>query len=158
MLSSLQNLLTSFFTPDGQTAVVDGSSLQLATAVLLFEVMRADDTNSASERTHALDALRKRFALSEDALAQLMTQAEQTARGANDYFSFTSLMNDRFTQEQKVQVVGFMWQVAYADDTLDAHENHLISKIAGLLHVTHGEYISAKLRAKDDAQANRSVA
>jgi hypothetical protein len=41
--------------------------------------------------------------------------------------------------------------VAYADAHLDAHENHVISKVAGLLHVTHGEYISAKLRAKGDA-------
>ncbi len=44
-----------------------------------------------------------------------------------------------------------MWQVAYADARLDAHENHLVSKIAGLLHVTHGEYIGAKLRAKEAA-------
>ena len=44
-----------------------------------------------------------------------------------------------------------MWQVAYADANLDAHENQLISKVAGLLHVTHGEYIAAKMRAKEDA-------
>ena len=44
-----------------------------------------------------------------------------------------------------------MWQVAFADEHLDAHENHLISKIAGLLHVTHGEYIAAKMRAKEAA-------
>ena len=81
-----------------------------------------------------------------------MAQAEQLALHANDYFSFTSLMNDRFTQDQKIQVVEFMWQVAYADGALDANENHLISKIAGLLHVTHGEYISAKMRAKESAQ------
>ena len=35
-----------------------------------------------------------------------------------------------------------------ADGHLDAHENHLISKVAGLLHVTHGEYIAAKLHAR----------
>ncbi len=34
---------------------------------------------------------------------------------------------------------------------LDAHENHLISKVAGLLHVTHGEYIAAKMRAREGA-------
>ena len=45
-----------------------------------------------------------------------------------------------------------MWQVAYADGHLDAHESHLISKVAGLLHVTHGQYIAAKMRAKE-AQA-----
>ena len=38
-----------------------------------------------------------------------------------------------------------MWRVAYADGHLDAHENHLISKVAGLLHVSHGEYIAAVL-------------
>ncbi|MDO8374882.1 MAG: TerB family tellurite resistance protein, partial [Polaromonas sp.] len=43
------------------------------------------------------------------------------------------------------------WQVAYSDAHLDAHENHLISKIAGLLHVTHGEYIGAKMRAREAA-------
>ena len=155
MLSALQNLLTSFFIPDGTTAAQAGGNPQLATAVLLFDVMRSDDTLSGAERALAVSALRKRFALSEDALAQLMVQAEQTAKGANDYFSFTSLMNDSFTQEQKIQVVEFMWQVAYADGSIDENENHLISKIAGLLHVKHGDYIASKMRAKEDAQARQ---
>ena len=155
MLSALQNLLTSFFIPDGTTAAQAGGNPQLATAVLLFDVMRSDDTLSGAERALALSALRKRFALSEDALAQLMVQAEQTAKGANDYFSFTSFMNASFTQEQKIQVVEFMWQVAYADGSIDENENHLISKIAGLLHVKHGDYIAAKMRAKEDAQARQ---
>ena len=155
MLSALQNLLTSFFIPDGTTAAQAGGNPQLATAVLLFDVMRSDDTLSGAERALALSALRKRFALSEDALAQLMVQAEQTAKGANDYFSFTSLMNDSFTQEQKIQVVEFMWQVAYADGSIDENENHLIRKIAGLLHVNHGDYIASKMRTKEDVQARQ---
>ena len=155
MLSALQNLLTSFFIPNGTTAAQAGGNPQLATAVLLFDVMHSDDTLGGADRALALSALRKRFALSEDALAQLMVQAEQTAKGANDYFSFTSLMNDSFTQEQKIQVVAFMWQVAYADGSIDENENHLISKIAGLLHVKHGDYIAAKMRAKEDAQARQ---
>ena len=48
--------------------------------------------------------------------------------------------------------VEYLWQVAYADGTLDANENHLISKVAGLLYVTHGEYIGAKMRAKEAAR------
>ncbi|PIY30172.1 MAG: hypothetical protein COZ09_00925, partial [Comamonadaceae bacterium CG_4_10_14_3_um_filter_60_42] len=97
-------------------------------------------------------ALRTQFVLSDDELARLLAQAEATAKGANDYFHFTSAMNDQFTQAEKIQVVEYMWQVAYADGQLDANENHLISKIAGLLHVTHGEYIAAKLYAKEAAQ------
>jgi uncharacterized tellurite resistance protein B-like protein len=155
MLNSLQNLLHSFFMPEGTAETQGVAKLQLATAVLLFDVMRLDDTISDAERSQAVNILRKRFALSDDALAQLMVQAEQTAKTANDYFSFTSLMNDNFTQAQKIQVVEFMWQVAYADDTVDADETQVISKIAGLLYVTHGEYIAAKMRAKEDAQQSR---
>lgn len=46
-------------------------------------------------------------------------------------------------------LVEAMWQVAYADGALDANENHVISKVADLLHVTHGDYIAAMLRARD---------
>jgi uncharacterized tellurite resistance protein B-like protein len=149
MLSPFKHLLSQFFMPEGNSSSMsDARGLQLATAVLLVEVMRADASCSDAERSQTLTALRQRFALSDDELARLMAHAESTAKTANDYFAFTSAMNDHFTQPQKIQVIEYMWQVAYADGQLDANENHLISKIAGLLYVTHGEYIAAKLNAK----------
>ncbi len=149
MLSPFKKLLSQIFMPDdGPSPLDDAHSLQLATAVLLVEVMRSDTQVSAPERAATVAALRSRFALSDDELASLLAQAEHTAQSTNDYFRFTSAMNDQCTQAQKIQVVELMWQVAYADGHLDANENHLISKIAGLLHVTHGEYIAAKLHAK----------
>ncbi|MFT6589881.1 MAG: putative tellurite resistance protein B-like protein [Rhodoferax sp.] len=126
-------------------------TLQLATAVLLVEVMRADPKIDVSARSTVLTALRQKFSLADDELTHLMALAEQTATHAYDYQGFTSSLNDHFTQSQKIRIVEAMWQVAYADAHLDANENHLISKIAGLLHVTHGEYIGAKLRAKEIA-------
>ena len=89
------------------------------------------------------------FRSADDELSRLVELAEQTARTASDFHQFTSVINDGFRQEQKIRIVEYMWQVAYSDGHLDAHENHLISKVAGLLHVTHGEYIAAKLRAKE---------
>lgn len=149
MLNLLKNLLTSFINPDAAASPATlEHRLQLATAVLLVEVMRADPAVSAAERTATLAALRQKFALADEELNELVALAEQKAQGASDYFSFTSGMNEHFTQAQKIHVVELMWQVAYADGHLDANENHLISKIAGLLHVTHGEYIAAKLHAK----------
>lgn len=149
MLSPLKNLLSQFFAESGPAAELDDHhTLQLATAVLLVEVMRSDAQSTAGERAATVRALRKTFALSDDALARLLAQAEHSAQGANDYFQYTSAMNSQFTQDQKIAVVEWMWQVAYADGHLDAHENHVISKVAGLLHVTHGQYIAAKLHAK----------
>lgn len=153
MLTPLKNLLTQIFMPDGGPSPVDEAHrLQLATAVLLVEVMRSDSHVSAVERAATVTALRAKLALSDDEVARLLAQAEHTAKSANDYFRFTSAMNEQFTQAQKIQVVEYMWQVAFADGHLDENENHLISKVAGLLHVTHGEYIAAKLHAKHAAQ------
>lgn len=150
MLRTLKDLFNSFTTTPQSPEQLE-HSLQLATAVLLVEVMRADPQIDAAARATVLAALRQKFSLADDELAQLMTLAEQTATQAYDYQGFTSSLNDHFTQPQKIRIVEAMWQVAYADAHLDANENHLISKIAGLLHVTHGEYIGAKLRAKEAA-------
>ena len=153
MLSPLKALLSQFFMPETiASSIDDARSLQLATAVLLVEVMRADTQISDDERTRTLVALRSKFSLSDNELNLLLAQAQDSSKTANDFFHFTSSMNDQFTQPQKIQVIEHMWQVAYADCHIDANENHLISKIAGLLHVTHGEYIGAKMRAKEASQ------
>ena len=152
MLNPLKNLLTHFFMADSAGGAMDDArSLQLATAVLLVEVMRADASFNPQERAATVAALRTQFTLTDEEMIRLLAQAEQTAQSANDYFAFTSAMNDHYTQAQKIMVVELMWKVAYADGYLDANENHLISKVAGLLHVTHGEYIAAKLYAKQAA-------
>jgi uncharacterized tellurite resistance protein B-like protein len=149
MLKTLKDLFDTFTAPTAAQSPADREhALQLATAVLLVEVMRADPGINAAERAAVLDSLREKFSLGNDELARLLELAEDTAQTSHDYHRFTSSMNDHFNHEQKIHVVENMWQVAYSDAHLDAHENHLISKIAGLLHVTHGEYIAAKMRAK----------
>jgi uncharacterized tellurite resistance protein B-like protein len=136
-----------------QAGAHDEHSVRLATAVLLVEVMRADPALGEAERLAVVAALQRRFGLPKDELDRLVELAHETVRGANDFYAFTSTINDRFTHDEKVHMVELMWTVAYADGHLDAHENHLISKVAGLLHVTHGEYISAKLHAKQSTGA-----
>jgi uncharacterized tellurite resistance protein B-like protein len=131
-------------------------TLQLATAVLLVEVMRADPHIDPAEQASVVATLREKFALDDEEGARLVGLAGHTATDANDFYRFTSSMNDHFLHSEKIQVIEKMWEVAYADAHLGAHENHVISKVAGLLHVTHGEYIAAKLRAKSKANSDSS--
>jgi uncharacterized tellurite resistance protein B-like protein len=151
MLRALRDFLASLSTMGSASPAEEEHRLQLATAVLLVEVMRAEPQTRPGEREAVLGALRSRFSLSADELERLVALAQETARTANDFFAFTSTLNDRFGHPQKVHIVELMWQVAYADGDLADHEQHLISKVAGLLHVTHGEYIAAKLHARQAA-------
>ena len=127
------------------------ADLRMACAVLLVEVMRADPEITHAERQAALEALRRRFPLGEEELHELVDLAEQASRSASDFHQFTSQLNEELDQPAKIALVETLWQVAYADGAVDAHENHVISRIAGLLHVTHGEYIAAKLHARQAA-------
>ena len=153
MFKTLQDFFQNFAAPlSGTTHAGHQHALRLAAAVLLVEVMRADPAVGPAERQAVRDALRRRFALPDDEVQQLLDLAEQEAKRSNDFFHFTSRINELCSQPDKVALVEAMWQVAYADGELDAGENHVISKVAGLLHVTHGEYIAAKMRAKETAR------
>jgi uncharacterized tellurite resistance protein B-like protein len=125
--------------------------LQLATAALLFEVVRGDGTIAPAERDALLTAVGTKFGLAPAEAAELIDLAEQETQLANDYFQFTSLINRRFSPQQKLQVIELMWRIAYADASLSAHEQHVLRKVAELLHVPHGDYIAAKMRARQAA-------
>lgn len=127
-------------------------SIELATAALLVEVVRSDAGIAANEQQAVLRAVRERFGLSAEESQTLFDLAEEEVRTANDYYQFTSLINRHFDQPQKQHAIELMWRVAYADDSLAAHENHVLRRIAELLHVTHGDYIAAKMRARDAAE------
>jgi uncharacterized tellurite resistance protein B-like protein len=151
MLRTLKDLFDSLSPKPAPSPADEEHALQLACAVLLVEVMRAEPDVDPAERAAVVSALRRKFVLAPDELDRLIELADEKARTANDFFAFTSTLNASFTHEQKVRVIEFMWQIAYADGHVAADENHLISKVAGLLHVTHGEYIAAKLHAKQAA-------
>lgn len=150
MLRALKDIFDNFASQGNeQSSAQLDHALQLASAVLLVEVMRADSSMDAAERKTVVLALQNEFALSETELEQLVVLAQTQAKVIYDYQRFTGLLNDHFTQDRKIALVESMWKVAYADRELDAHEHHVISKVAGLLHVTHGQYIGAKMRARE---------
>lgn len=147
MLNKLSDFLSAIITPVGAESRPE-HTLQLATAVLLIEVMQADADSTDLERATVLKILKERFYLADAEVAQLSDLGRQTARSANDFHQFTSVINRELDLSEKVRIIEYMWQVAYADGQISAHENHLMRKIADLLYIPHGDYVAAKMRAK----------
>lgn len=155
MLRTLKDLFDSFAAPAQADAMVTERKVQLATAVLLVEVMRADPEIDDAEHATTMAALRDKFALGDDEIERLIELATTTAREAYDYQRFTAAINQAFDLERKVQVIELMWQVAYADGHLHARESHVMRKVADLLYIPHADYITAKLRARDTVAARQ---
>ncbi len=122
-------------------------ALRLATAALLVEMSRQDDTIHEAEREAITKALKTKFDLSAEEVSELYTLAEAEAKEAIDYYQFTSLLKEHFTPTQKEKVVELLWQVAAADGHIDKYEEHMVRRIAELLYLTQTEYIRAKHRA-----------
>lgn len=147
LLNKLGEYLSASFAPE-RVEVHPENTLQLATAVLLIEVMRSDAESTAEEQETILKILKERFHLSDAEVARLSERGQKTAKAANDFHQFTSLVNRELGRSEKVRIIEYMWQVAYADRKISAHENHLMRKMASLLYIPHDDYIAAKMRAK----------
>lgn len=150
MFANLKDLFNALSAGPSRTATPPGAehALQLAAAVLLVEVMRADADYAPAERTAVVQALSDKFPLGEDEIARLLELAEATSRDAPDLYSFTSRLNKGFSVEQKLRMVEYLWQVAYANGTLSHHENHLMRKLGDLLYIPRGDFIAAKQRGR----------
>jgi uncharacterized tellurite resistance protein B-like protein len=152
MIAGIKDFFNQTIAPGAAApGVASQHALHVATAALLLEMMRMDSTVTAAETASVARALQSRFGLDAVQVDTLMALAAEEARLATDYFQFTSLINKNFSAGQKVQVVEYLWQVAYADGQLDAHEQHFMRKIADLLYVSHADYVAAKQRARDQA-------
>ncbi len=148
MLKTLKDWFDQLLPPQaGAAAPAAEHTLQLATAVMLVEVMRADAQFGAEERRLVLAALRDKFALDDEEARALAERAESAARQATDLFAFTSHINIHFDMAQKLRMIEHMWRVAYADGHLSDHERHLLWRVADLLHVPQGAYQHARQRA-----------
>lgn len=149
MIRSLQRFFDAFVEPASSGGQADGEhAVQVATAALIVEMMRIDDAVSSAELEVAARVLRERFSLDQAETEALLDVAGEQMRDAVGYHDFTSRLNKALTPAQRVKVVEYMWQVAFADGKLDANENHLMRRIGDLLYVSHGDYVAAKIRAR----------
>ena len=124
--------------------------LKLATAALMIEIMKQDGKTKNEEVGAVKQALQTKFELTKTEIDDLFTLASEEAKQSVDLYQFTSLIREHFSQEKKIKTIEYLWTVAYADNHLDAHEEHLIRRIADLLYVSHQDFMKAKHKVQEN--------
>ena len=147
MLKSIQEWFKSHIENDD---LDNQHTIELATAVLFYEVMRADHKFEQLEQDSYRKQLKKHFSLSETELETLCQLSQSKADNAADYQQFTRVINDLYGPEEKRAVLDSLWSVAYADHELSPDEDYTIRKIADLLYIPHSQFIQSKLSIKPD--------
>ena len=141
----------------GEEAEEREHGYHVATAALLVEMMRADSAVAPAERASVLRALAAAFDdLTPQETQDLLARAEERADDATSLYEFTRIVNQRFDHGQKAHVVELLWRVAWADGDLDKYEEHLVRRIADLIHVPHSVFIRMKHKAQADVLRSAS--
>jgi len=151
MLETIHSFLDRHLGTTGHAVRDDGErALRLAVATLLMEVARADHHVDESERRTIRQVLEKYFPISDETADEITRAAEHAAEQATSLYPMTRLINDECSATDKTELIGMLWKVTCADGKTDAHEEHLVRKLADLLHVPHHEFIRAKLQVTGD--------
>jgi uncharacterized tellurite resistance protein B-like protein len=149
MLESLRQFLAPGRESGGEFPDSDPERpLRRATAALFIEVSRADFEVKEEEREAILDAVQKVLGLEAEETAEILRVAEAEVDRSISLYEFTRVVDQGFSFEQKKEIMKRLWLVALSDAAIEKHEEHLLRKIARLIHLHHQDFIDAKLAAR----------
>lgn len=147
------NKISSFFERHlkpvgGASAPLSQEQKQLAIAALLIEVTMADHILNDHEFVSLQHLLKQKFLLADAQINELVELAKEEAADATSLHQFTVLIHQYCDDKEKFELLVSMWELAFADGSLDKHEEYLIRKVADLIYVSHLEFIRAKKIAR----------
>ena len=115
----------------------DINSVEMAAAVLLIEMARADFEQDDLENEMIIELLKEYFLLDHEDVHDLFLEAEKIADNSVSLHEFTRTLHETLNDEAKNEIIEMLWRLALVDDSLDRYEDYLVRKIADLLYVSN---------------------
>jgi uncharacterized tellurite resistance protein B-like protein len=130
---------------------------RIAAAALMYHVMDADGVRQDAEWERIKQILSEEYGLSGDELDKLVTAGGEADEDAVDLYTFTSLLKRHLEPAQRVEFVGLLWAVAFADGKLHELEDNTLWRIAELLGVDRRDQILERQKARAEAPASAAA-
>ena len=120
-------------TGSGPSAIEPGDP-RIAVMALCIHVMEADGETDEKERRKVRSMIKEHYALDDAALDALIAAGETAEAQSVDFFRFTSEIKRHFSEEQRIDLVGMLWEIVYADGKRSELEDHVIWRLS-LIHI-----------------------
>lgn len=148
MINRIKSFLSDVGARHGSTEEdAAAERVRLAAAALLVEAAWLDQNFDDTERRHIVGLVSRRFGLGREEAETLVDVAERDVRASTQLLPFTRVVKDRFSHEERIEMVEMLWEVVYADGVLHDHEAALMRQIGGLIYVSDQERGAARKRA-----------
>ena len=129
MIKKIKDLITKISNKEEIEESSNILQLDRACAALLVEIAFADKDFDEREKESLKQSLLKSYAIDIETINEIINDAEKTVEESTSLYEYTRTVNDEFEYPQKLNLLENLWKVAYADETLDKYEEHLLRKI-----------------------------
>ena len=123
--------------------------MELTAAVLAYEIARSDGEISNDELSLLMQEIEKiSNKVGRDA-KEILNMVEIYSKDSVSFHDFIEDINKRYSKEDKISLLNFMWKTAYADGKLDVDEERLVRRVADLIRIKDIEVLKIKNDAKN---------
>ena len=122
----------------------DVNPVEMAAAVLLIEMARADFEQADLENATIIELLQEYFLMNLEDANELFDEAEEIADNSVSLHEFPRTLHETLNDEAKNEIIEMLWRLALVDDSLDRYEDYLVRKIADLLYVSNSNVLRIK--------------
>lgn len=122
--------------------------IELTAVVLAYEIARSDGSILESELNvlmREIKAISNKVNKSNDEIFKII---EEFSQNSVSFYDFIEDINKEFSYEDKLSLISFLWEMAYADSILEVNEERLIRRIADLIKVKDIHVLKIKDKTK----------
>ena len=122
--------------------------VELIGSVLAYEIARSDGDISEDEENLLLEEIKKISEKVGKDEKDILKLIEMYSNDSVSFYEFIEDINEHFSKDEKISLISFLWDVAYADSSLDVDEERLIRRIADLIRLKDMDVLKLKDKAK----------
>lgn len=126
----------------------DRHQLAVAATALMVQLSRVDSDEDERELQTIIDCAVQAHEVTGQEAREILDDALAHADDATSMYEFTGQLNAQLSQASKQLLLESIWRVALADGRIDKYEEHLIRRVADLLHLNQREFVQARHRAE----------
>ena len=124
--------------------------VELTASILAYEIARSDGDISESELALLHDEIKKISTKVDKKEERIMEIIEEYSKNSVSFYEFINDINKDYSKEDKLSLIKFLFDVAYADKILEVNEERLIRRIADLINIKDIEVLKIKDISKNN--------
>jgi uncharacterized tellurite resistance protein B-like protein len=137
-----------------QDAGLTQADIQLAAAILMFEVIMSDGHVDRMEIAELVEILRQQFGLGGEEIGEILEQVRTVSGEKLELEPFTMKLRQYWNDDQRLHLLNNLWIIALADQAIDDRERIMIDKFARSLGLSDQDIERTKAAAQEKLDLN----